>query len=166
MTGMAKQNMKTKNQEFWKFTSEFLKRMCEYGTYDIAHWRHSIDLGVPNVLDFKVWRTNFEFLTFFSWSWQWCRKRRQITNLFWTTFLSINIQRYLNFGAFYYIIDNFSCCSKFKCLQETISPPYFVPQECYQWLRSCTFFLNRFCYTPSTQCPNTNTKISWHRSAL
>ena len=71
------------------------------------------------------------FLTFFSWSWQWCRKRCQITNLFWTTFLSINIQRDLNFGTFYYIIDNFSCCSKFKCWQETISPPHFDPQERY-----------------------------------
>ena len=42
-----------------------------------------------HVLDFKVLLTNFEFLTFFSWSWQWCRKRRQITNLFWTTFKDI-----------------------------------------------------------------------------
>ena len=78
-----------------------------------------------------MWRTNFEFLAFFSWSWQWCRKRRQITNLFWTTFLSINIQRYLNFGAFYYIIDNFGCCSKFKCWREIISQPHFDPQEHY-----------------------------------
>ena len=72
------------------------------------------------VLNFKVWRTNFEFLTLFSWSSQWCRKRQQIMNLFWTTFFSINIQRDLNFGAFYYIIDNFSCCSKYKCWRETI----------------------------------------------
>ena len=90
-----------------------------------------------NVLDFKVWRTSFEFLTFFSWSWQWCRKRRQITNLFWTTFLRINTQRDLNFAAFYYFIDNISCCSKFKCFQETISPPHFDPQERYIILLHC-----------------------------
>ena len=87
-----------------------------------------------NVLDFKVWRTNFEFLTFFCWSWQWCRKRRQIINLFLTIFLSINIQRDLNFGAFYYIIDNFSRCSKFRCWRKTISPSHFDPQERYFYL--------------------------------
>ena len=35
----------------------------------------------------------------------------------------------LNFGTFYYIIDNFSCCLKFKCWRETISPLHFDPQE-------------------------------------
>ena len=106
--------------------SHFVWDLCAKKIHLIFSWNHYL---FPKISNFKVWRTNF--LTFFSWSWQWCRKKHQIMNLFWTTFLSINIQRYLNFGTFYYIIDNFSCCWKFECLRETISLPHFDPQERY-----------------------------------
>ena len=38
----------------------------------------------------------------------------------------IDILRYLNFGTFYYIIDNFSCCLKFENWRETTCRPNFV----------------------------------------
>ena len=69
-----------------------------------------LNYAYPNVLDFKVRRTNFEFLTFFS---------SEVGN---------DVEKDFNFVAFYYIIDN-SCCSKFKCWRETISPPHFDLQE-------------------------------------
>ena len=73
----------------------------------------------------KVWRTDFVFLSPFSWSWEWLYKRRQILNYDLTTSVFMFWKVDLNFGAFYYIIDNFSCSSKFKCWRETTSPPHF-----------------------------------------
>ena len=73
-----------------------------------------------------MWRRKFTILKIFSWSCQWCKKRRQNLNMFWTYSQNIPRQRDLNFGAFYYIILNFSCSSKFKCWRETTSPPHFV----------------------------------------
>ena len=43
-----------------------------------------------------------------SWSWQWCSKKRQNTNLFWKTSLQLLSKSNLKIPAFYIIIANFS----------------------------------------------------------
>ena len=61
------------------------------------------------------------------------------------------IPRDLNFYTFYYIIDNFSCCPKFKCWQATISPPHFETQERYSNLLKFWDFWNEIKHIKRAQ---------------
>ena len=81
---------------------------------------------LPNVLEFQSvadWIWNFSHLQL--------KLKRMIRKaaIFELLFYCAVVLKDLNFGAFYYIIHNFSCSSAETFQKNWTSPPHFEPQE-------------------------------------